>query len=300
MTAAVAPATAPSATQRLELLWEAMPTHRAEVRGDGMPVELARRYGGPLLVGLRADRPTFLANFVSTLDGIVAMGEGELSGGRVISGSNESDRFVMAVLRGLADVVVVGAGTLRQSSAQRWTAEHLQPSLAPAFGDWRRAMGLAPRPTTVIVTRGGEIPVLHPGLTDPEVPVVVATTPAGARRLGRERLAENVSVESIGDGRPLDGLDILGLVACRGARVVLSEGGPHLLGELVAADLLDELFLTLAPQLAGRADPARLGLVEGLALPPGARWQQLTGVRRSANHLFLRYRRVNSAEAREA
>ena len=64
------------------------------------------------------------------------------------------------------------------------------------------------------------------------------------------------------------------------------------MGQLVDADLLDELFLTIAPQLAGRGSGERLGLVEGIGLePPEARWQALTSVRRSRDHLFLRYRR---------
>jgi riboflavin biosynthesis pyrimidine reductase len=302
MMAAVAPAT----LQRLELLWESMPNDRAEVRGGGLPPELARRYGGPLLVGLRPDRPTVVANLVSTIDGIVALGPGELSGGRVVSGSHEPDRFVMALLRALAEVVLVGAGTLRQSSSQRWTAEHLQPQLAPAFEDWRRAMGLAPRPTTVIVTGSGDIPIEHPGLTNPELPVVVATSLDGARRLARRGLTDNVSLQVVGgedarDGaRSLDAAAIVGLVGRLGARVALAEGGPHALGELVRADLVDDLFLTVAPQLVGRAEPGRLGLVEGVALPSGSRWQELASVRRSTNHLFLRYRRAPSAAATEA
>jgi riboflavin biosynthesis pyrimidine reductase len=81
------------------------------------------------------------------------------------------------------------------------------------------------------------------------------------------------------------------LVGRLGARLALCEGGPHLLAELVADDLVDELFLTIAPQLVGR-DGDRLGLVEGLSLRPAdARWQDLVSARRSADHLFLRYRR---------
>ncbi|NJD28273.1 MAG: hypothetical protein FIA92_08240 [Chloroflexi bacterium] len=297
---------APETLQRLELLWEALPADRAEIRGGGLPPELARRYGGPLLVGLRPDRPTVIANLVSTIDGIVALGPGELSGGRVVSGSHEPDRFVMALLRALADVVLVGAGTLRQSSSQRWTAEHLQPKLAPAFEDWRRAMGLAPRPMTVIVTTSGDIPVEHPGLTSPDIRVVVATSLDGARRLAHRGLTDNISLEVLGGAGALDGassLDaaaIVELVGRLGARVALAEGGPHALGELVGADLVDELFLTVSPQLVGRADPARLGLVEGVAVPPGSRWQELASVRRSTDHLFLRYRRASIAAATEA
>jgi riboflavin biosynthesis pyrimidine reductase len=64
-------------------------------------------------------------------------------------------------------------------------------------------------------------------------------------------------------------------------------------GSLVAADLVDEIFLTLAPQVIGRAGD-RLGLVEGVGLAPGeARWHELASVKRAGEHLFLRYRRAN-------
>jgi riboflavin biosynthesis pyrimidine reductase len=265
-----------------------------------MPVELAGRLGGELRIPLRADRPTFVANFVSTLDGVVALGSGELSGGGLISGFHEPDRFVMALLRAAADIVLVGAGTLRESTNQRWIPDHLEPALGPAFREWRRTMGLAPRPTTVIVSGSGEVPVRHPALVDPAIPVVVGTSPGGVARLHERGLAPHVAVESIGTGEHLSGDDVLGLVSCLGGRLVLSEGGPRLLGELVKADLLDELFLTVAPQLVGRDGPRRPGLVEGVALPPGgAPWHDLVSVRRSANHLFLRYRRVAERSVRQ-
>ncbi|MFL5757349.1 MAG: dihydrofolate reductase family protein [Chloroflexota bacterium] len=263
----------------------------SQVRGAGMPPVLEKRYGGPLLVPLRTDRPTVVANFVTTLDGIVAFGSGDLSGGGVVSGFHEPDRFVMGLLRALADVVVIGAGTLAGTTAHRWIAQHAHPASASAFEEWRATMGLAPRPTTVVVTATGNVPVRHPGLNDPSIPAVIATTPTGAQRLADADLPANVTVEPIGPGPRLAGSDVLALAERLGARLVLSEGGPHLVGELVGSDLLDELFLTLAPQLAGRAGE-RLGLVEGVALPPhDTRWQDLVSIRGSSNHLFLRYRR---------
>jgi riboflavin biosynthesis pyrimidine reductase len=276
----------------LEPLWELAPDPTALLRGGGMPARLEDRYGGPLDVPLRSDGPTFIVNFVSTLDGVVALGPGQLTGGGLISGFHEPDRFVMGLVRSLADVVLVGAGTLRGSTSHRWTPDHIQPDFATAFRDWRRAMGLAPQPTTVIVSASGELPIRHPGLDDPTIPVVIATTQGGAARLEQGGLPAHVSVEAIGGGASLRADDILRSPACRGAKVVLCEGGPHLLADFVAADLVDELFLTLAPQLVGRDGGSRIGLVEGVALPPAdARWHELASVRRSEDHLFLRYRR---------
>ena len=84
-------------------------------------------------------------------------------------------------------------------------------------------------------------------------------------------------------------LDIAGSI---GARLVLCEGGPHLIGDLMGAGLVDELFLTMAPQVAGRdARAPRLGFVAGRAFPLAeAPWADLVSVRRAADHLFLRYR----------
>ena len=281
-----------SAPGPIDLLWEATPDGSADLRGRGMPAELERRYGGSLLVPLRPDRPTILANFVETLDGIVALGGGDLAGGGPISGFHEPDRFVMGLLRAIADVVVVGAGTLRGSNAHQWTPGHVHPRSAAAFADWRTAMGLAPNPTTVFVTGSGDIPVRHPGLTDPAVPVVILTTDAGRERLAGQPLAGHVRLEVIDTTSSISGDDVGALAARLGARLVLTEGGPHLLGRLIEADVLDEVFLTLAPQVVGRAGDGRLGLVEGVSIAPeDSRWQDLVSVRRSGDHLMMRYRR---------
>ena len=289
------------ALPRLQPLTEDAHAGRGRVRGLEMPPALERAYGGSLVVPLRPDRPTVVANFASTLDGVVAFGPGPLTGGGLISGFHEPDRFVMGLLRALADVVVVGAGTLRGSTRQRWTAEHIYPPAAPLYAAWRDAMGLVARPATVIVTATGDIPTEHPALNDPLTPVTIATTRAGAARLRGLPLADRVSIESIGTEASLTGEDILATAACRGARLVLYEGGPHLLAEIVRVDLLDELFLTLSPQLVGRDEQRRLGLVEGLALMPSdGRWHDLVSVRRSDSHLFLRYRRSERRGSKES
>jgi riboflavin biosynthesis pyrimidine reductase len=75
-----------------------------------------------------------------------------------------------------------------------------------------------------------------------------------------------------------------------GFDVVLSEGGPSLMGELVKAALVDEMFLTLSPVLAGRNQERRLGMVEGVELLPKIPvWSRLLSARRHGDFLFLRY-----------
>ena len=124
------------------------------------------------------------------------------------------------------------------------------------------------------------------------VPVVVATTPAGAERLAGRPLPSNVRVEAVGEGERVPAGAVLEVIRGTGARVALCEGGPHLFGELLRARLVDELFLTLAPQAYGRdASLHRLGLVEGTSFGEGqGRWAQLASVRRAGDDLFLRYR----------
>src|SRR4029078_9633060 len=115
----------------LDVLAEMPPTATdGDVRGLGMPAELERRYGGALNIRLRTARPTGIPHCGSRIDGRVALGGGELSGGGLISGFHEPDRFVMGLLRALADLVVVGAGTLRGSTEHRWIAERARPACA--------------------------------------------------------------------------------------------------------------------------------------------------------------------------
>ncbi|MGC8634707.1 MAG: RibD family protein [Candidatus Limnocylindrales bacterium] len=263
----------------------------SDVRGGMPPAALARRYGGPLAIPLHAGRPTVIVNFVESLDGVVALPDGPRGGGSSISGGAEADRFVMALLRALADAVVVGAGTVRAAPAHEWTPRGVAPAWATPCATWRAQLGLAAQPTTVVVSAAGSLPAAHRGLSLQDVPVLVATTAAGARQLRPGGVSGGVRVEAVSAGDSVAPAELLGLLHRRGARLVLCEGGPHLLASLLGAGAVDELFLTLAPQLLGRsAGSERLGLVEGLAWDPaGAPWWQLRSIRRDDAHLFLRY-----------
>jgi riboflavin biosynthesis pyrimidine reductase len=280
-------ATTPATFALAPLLAERPTTN--PVRGGELPASLAARYGGSLAIPLKSDRPTVVANFVSTLDGVVSYNTPEAAGGGEISGFFEPDRFVMGMLRALADVVLVGAGTVRAAPDQRWTPEFIHPSSADDFAALRDDLGLAPQPTTVVVSASGSLDLNHPGLNDPRIPVAVLTTTRGAAGLRRDRIPRHVEVRDLGASpSPSDLLAALG----DGPRLVLCEGGPHLLGQLLAAELVDELFLTMAPQIAGRsAHTPRLSLVEDRAFNlDSAPWVRLVDLRRAADHLFIRYR----------
>ena len=277
----------------LEPLREATGRPDRHSRGGVLPPQLARRYGADLTIALRRDRPTIVSNFVSTLDGVIAFDTVGQTGGREVSGGFTPDRFLMGLLRATADAVLVGAGTVRSGSGHVWTPGHVHPPSRAAFATWRRQLGLAPRqPTTVIVTASGRIDPEHPGLNAPDVPVLLVTTAAGADRLRRVALPTTVEVTEAGENGRIDEDALLSNLAQRNLDLVVCEGGPTLFGSLIGGGLVDELFLTIAPQIAGRMPGMpRLALVEGLGYEIGATpWAELGSVMRAGNHLFLRYR----------
>jgi riboflavin biosynthesis pyrimidine reductase len=248
-----------------------------------LPAELEVSYGGPL--GLVES--CVFANFVSSLDGVVSIPALRQSSA-LISDRSEADRFVMGVLRACADVVLVGSGTLRGSPASLWTAERVFPDGASAFSELRSTLGLPPTPLLALLTASGDVDAAHPALHGG---AIVLTTEQGAGRLAR-RVPEESEVVVLDGDETVDARAAIDLLRSRGHGRILSEAGPSVHGSLLAAGVLDELFLTISPLLAGRASPElRLGLVEGRTFLPDTRvGARLIGVRRHGGHLFLRYR----------
>lgn len=256
-----------------------------------LPPELAALYGH-LRFPAHPGRPHTVANFVATLDGVVSLGASGQGGGGEISGFEARDRMVMGLLRAAADAVVVGAGTLRSVPEHLWTAEYIYPPLADAYGRFRRGLGKLEPPLNVVVTAGGGIDFDWPVFRSGRVPALVVTTGAGAQRLAGRPRPEGVRVAAVADTGEVSARATLDAVRrARPSRIILVEGGPHLLGGFLADECLDELFLTIAPQVAGRAaGDERPGLVAGQLLAPGRpRWSTLVGVKRGGSHLFLRY-----------
>jgi riboflavin biosynthesis pyrimidine reductase len=256
----------------LELLHE-----RAGLPVFGLPAALQAAHGGDL--GFSA--PRLFANFVSSVDGVVALPGGRESG-QVISGSNPADKLMMGLLRACADAVLLGAGTLRRAGPHLWHPERIYPPAAPLFAELRLRRGMRPRPLFVLVTASGEIDVAHPALAD----AIVVTSAAGEARL-RGRLPAGARIE-VAAGQPALLGPVLQRLRDEGLRVVLTEGGPSLVGRLLGEGLLDELFLTTAPALFGRFDgDQRKSLVEGLDAAGAA--LDLLSARRHGSFLFLRY-----------
>jgi riboflavin biosynthesis pyrimidine reductase len=267
---------------------------------DGPPLRLPPRLAelyGHLSFPSTTGRPFVYANFVSTLDGVVSLSIPGKAGGGPINGGNIHDRLVMGLLRAAAGAVIVGAGTVRDVGRHLWTAEFAYPPLAEAFGAMRAELGLAQYPLNVFVTDSGSVNLDRLPLEKENVPVLIATTAKGAKRLAEQALPANVEVAALAESGPLSAKAVLGaVVERRPDQHILTEGGPRLVGTFLAEGVLNELFLTLAPQLAGR-DPLRdgpgdrPGLVTGQHFAPdNPRWSRLVSAKRSNSHLFLRYR----------
>lgn len=211
-------------------------------------------------------------NFVSSADGAVTLGgrSGALGGG--------TDRALMQVLRAMADVVLVGAGTVR---AEGYGGVRVRD------GDleWRRSRGLEDQPALAVVS--GELR-LEPG--DPVFaeavrrPVLVTTDAAAD---ARGSLFEPVATVIACGGDAVDLGMMLDAFVRRGWTQVLCEGGPHLFGALLADDLVDEVCVTVAPRFVG-GEAGRI--VQGVA--EGDRRFALAGVvTDDEGFAFLRYAR---------
>lgn len=193
--------------------------------------ELERLYAYP-----KTDRPWVRTNFVSTLDGAAYAEDGK-------SGSlgGDIDTQVFALLRSLADVIVVGAGTARHEGYRPVRADGVD-------GELRARLGLAPIPPIAVVSKRLDIPEALVG----EGQLVITTADAPTAAL--EALRENMEVIAVGNGE-VDWAAVLTEFLARGWTRVLCEGGPTLHGQLVAFDLVDELCLTVAPVLSSGAAP---------------------------------------------
>jgi riboflavin biosynthesis pyrimidine reductase len=203
-----------------------LPTHRDEV-------DLLAAYTYPTHVG---DQPWVRANMVSSLDGAAVVD------GRSGALGGAGDKEVFSVLRGLADAVLVGAGTARIEGYRALRAKEPYAAL-------RAALDQAPAPALVLVSGRLDLdpdsPLFHGGGQR----TIVVTHSASDPKM-RNGLADAADIVVAGT----DAVDIaaaLDALAGRGILRVLCEGGPHLLADIAAAGRLDELCLSLAPRVVG-------------------------------------------------
>jgi 5-amino-6-(5-phosphoribosylamino)uracil reductase len=234
------------------------------------------------------ERPYVALNMVSTADGRATLS------GRSGAIGGKADRQLFHGLRTVVDAVMAGAGTVRAERYHRLVRD-------PAARERRRARGLAEEPLACVVSGrlalGEEIPLL----SDPEARVAILTaSPASLPAACRARI-EYVRcglAAGAGGGRLDLAAAMRELRARFGVRTLLCEGGPHLNAHLLAAGLVDELFLSLAPALAGGdagggsggdAGGGSLRIVSGVDLDPPVA-MELVSAHEHESHLFLRYK----------
>lgn len=232
-----------------------------------------------------------ISNFVGTIDGVVSLGVHDGTDSSIISAHSPGDRYVMAMLRAAADVIIVGARTLEEAPGHQWTVEKLVPESATQLHEYRRSLGRTNEAAPLAIVTGSGRLSEHVALTNPAVPTTVLTTNAAAPIRAEFPRVNRIVVP--GGGR-MDGDTLVqALVDTFDAHLVLCEGGSQLLGTLAAADRVNEMFVTVAPRVAGRDDGhQRLAMVEGFAADPRALQEyELLSVRRDGATLLVRYRR---------
>ncbi|MFY1598981.1 pyrimidine reductase family protein [Micromonospora sp. WMMD737] len=188
----------------------------------------------------RSDRPHLRMNFVTSVDGGVSV-DGYSAGL-----SSEADKRVFGLLRMLCDALLVAAGTLRHEGYRAVRLNERRRA-------WRREHGLAEYPTLVVVSGSLDLDPAQAAFADAPVRPVVLTRADAVAPPGLTGVAD---VVRCGDDR-VDLAAGLAELRRRGLGQVLCEGGPQLFGALTAADLVDEVCLTVAPLLAG-AGPGRI------------------------------------------
>jgi riboflavin-specific deaminase-like protein len=219
-------------------------------------------------------RPYVILNMVSTVDGRASIG------GRSGAIGDRADRVLFHALRASVDGVMAGAGTIRVERYGRIIA-------SDAGRAQRLARGLSEEPLACIVSGRLSLPPDIPLLADPAARVAILT-PSAASVSGAAAQIDYVRAER--DGK-LDLPRALAELRERfGVHTLLCEGGPHLNAELLLAGLVDELFLSLAPKLAGGEGTTG----ESLRILAGAEFEhplelELLTTLESESHLFLRY-----------
>jgi riboflavin biosynthesis pyrimidine reductase len=229
-------------------------------------------------------RPYVMLNMVSTADGRVTLG------GRSGPIGNRADREHFHALRGAVDAVMVGAGTARAERYGRIIPEQSRRRL-------RQERGFSEEPLACIVSASLSSLADLPLLAEPAARVVIVTPSRSSLPAG----GAHVDYIRSGHGGPLElGAALKELHDRFGARTLLCEGGPHLNSELLSSGLVDELFLSLSPTLAGgemiKGDPP-LRIVAGAEFDPPVELE-LLAVAESDSQLFLRYGVCASAPER--
>ena len=257
---------------------------------------LRAAYDGDLFFSDSSERPLIVANFVQTLDGIVSLRIPGKSGGADISGLNEEDAFIMGILRAYADAVMFGEDTFRNTPGHVWTGAACIPHSRRIF---RLSQACRQRLSPSSKRRGQRHGPCRPGPTivrREEIRSLVLTTEQGVAHL-HQRYGTTLpaTVRMLPGDVTISPSDMVALLhADYGVKLLLHEGGPTLFSTFLQQSLIDELFLTVAPQIVGRGPTGDRPAFSGRARVTSeqAIWGTLLSVKcaTKSGHLFLRYR----------
>ncbi|MEU7580324.1 pyrimidine reductase family protein [Streptomyces sp. NPDC041068] len=232
--------------------------------------ELADAYAYP------SGEATWLrANMVSTLDGAAQ------HDGRSQPISSDTDMRIFGTLRALADVVVVGAETVRKEG-------YRPPRAREAFAERRAAAGQTPAPAIAVVSASLDLDFSLPLFVSPLTPTFVVTGAAAPADRVEAAAKAGAVVVVAGEGATVEPGRVAPALAERGLTRLLTEGGPRMLGQFVAAGALDELCLSVSPMLAA-GDAQRISVGPALEVPERF---VLASVLEEAGFLYTRYRRT--------
>lgn len=212
------------------------------------------------------------ANMVASVDGAAVVD------GRVRALSGPADFQLLLLLRGLCDVLLVGAGTVR--------AEGYGAVRAPAdVADVRREAGQLAHPRLAVLSRSLDLDLTSAAFANaPQRPLVLTSELADPARV---REVEGVAEVLLAGEEAVDLAVAIDLLEQQGLTRILSEGGPQALAELYAADLVDELCLAVSPVVVAGQE-ARL--TDGPPLPAPVSVHLEAAYERD-DFLFLRYGR---------
>lgn len=224
------------------------------------------------LAALYAEPPDGVrVNMIFSADGAAVFG------GRAGPLSGEVDQQLLKILRGFADVVLVGAATAR--------AENYGPvQLSDAQRARRQRDGRSKPPPIAVISRSGVLP--HRLVSDPGQPPLLVTCADSAARHNRNS-DQRCGVLVAGEDT-VDVARAVALLRAHGLSRILCEGGPSLLDELVDADVIAEVCVTLAPKLAASQPAGHRHRPSRLPLPAALRLQHAMA---RDDYLFLKYRR---------
>jgi riboflavin biosynthesis pyrimidine reductase len=258
---------------------------------SSLPEPLRTLYGGDWHVPEVTNRPYVYSNFVQSRDGRVSFSVPGQAGGGEVSGFNRHDQWLMGLLRARADAVVMGDTTLKIEPEHLWTCEYIYPADPSLFLELRHSEHRRDCPLQVFLSLEGDLNTSAKVFCQEHLHILVATTTRGAERAQNIRCQAKIEVLALGE----DKVDIQQLCSVLydtyQVRTLLCEGGPRAYGSFIAAERIDEEFLTLAPTVIGNDSSkfSRPSLVEGVAfMPDSYPKSKPVSLRRAGDHLFLR------------